>query len=631
MKAGQSFLAYITTRISICFLLSGITTGNLHAQCTSTISTFPYTENFELSDGGWTTGGFASGWTWGAPNKTVIKNPIGGASCWGTDGLTKTAYAGDEQSWVQSPCFDFTSLAHPYITAEIFWETELGFDGANLQYSTDAGATWNIAGNPGQSPCLDAQLYNSAVRYLPYGVGWSGSTISPGGSCAVGGGSGTWVTTKMYLPQLAGLKNVRFRFFFGAGHICNNYDGFAFDDFTIYEAPPSTADFTYSCAGNQTIDFVNTASCPSSLSWNFGDPLSGTSNTSSINNPSHTFSAGGKYDVTLTVTDGQGIITSITKQVSVITLSNGGIVNVSCNGGNDGSATVIVTGPPDTYIYAWNTVPPQSAAAAVNLAKGQYTVSVSSSSCTESFTFSIDEPSPFHVDFTVQDATCGNSNGSVLANISGGTGPYILNWSPIAGNNPQLSNIDSGKYFIDINDKNNCTYKDSVLVNDISDFKISLGADTSLCPGDAFTISPGNNFAEYLWQDGSAASSFNIIKDGLYWVNVKNADGCTASDSIKIISDCGEIFFPTAFTPNGDFLNDLFGPVGNLAAIKNYTLTVYDRWGNIVFSSTNPFVKWDGFTKNRMKNNGATFVWFAQYDYREQKNIQRKGTVTEFF
>ena len=602
-----------------------------YAQCLKTISSFPYIENFELSDGGWVTGGAFSGWVWGTPNKKVIKNPIGGAKCWGTDGITNTRYADDEQSWVQSPCFDFTTLAHPYITAEIFWETEQGFDGANFQYSVDGGTSWNIAGLPSQSACLDAQLYNSSVRYLPFGVGWSGSTVSAGGSCAIGGGSGTWVTAKMYLPQLAGLSNVRFRYFFGAGHICNNYDGFAFDNFNVYEAPPSAADFTFTCKGNLSVDFANTASCVTTLSWDFGDPLSGTSNISSNANPNHTFSSAGLYDVTFTITNDQGITTTVTKQVSVFTLSNGGIVNVSCNGGADGSATAIVAGPPDTYSYVWSTTPPQTDITAINLAKGVYTITVSSSFCTQSLDFTIDEPEPLHADFTVQPSSCGGSNGSVLADISGGTGPYTINWAPVSSGSSQLSNIDSGKYYINVTDKNNCTYSDSVFVNDISDLKIFLGNDTSLCPGDVFTISPGNNFSEYLWQDGSTSSSYNISGEGLYWVKVKSTDGCSAFDSVKIISDCGAIFFPTAFTPNGDFKNDLFGPVGNLAAVKNYSLIIYDRWGNIIFSSNNPFEKWDGYTKSRKQYNGATFVWFAQYDYREQKNIQQKGTVTEFF
>ena len=616
-------------RPSIIVFLLYIVPIHIFAQCSTTISTFPYTENFETSDGGWVTGGFLSGWTWGTPNKATIKTAAGGTKCWITDGLAANSYADGEQSWIQSPCFNFTSLTQPYINASVFWETEFGYDGANLQYSINGGSNWQIAGSSGSSACLDAFLYNGAVRYLPYSDGWSGST---NGSCANGGGSGTWVTTKIYMPQLAGVNNVIFRFFFGAGIICNSFDGFAFDDFTILEAPPSVADFTYLCAGGNLINFTNLSSCSKTLSWNFGDPLSGINNTSTLPNPSHDFSGAGVFDVTLNATDQQNNTTTIVKKVSVISLSDGGTINATCNGFSNGSATVIVTGQPATYSYLWSTVPQQITATATNLVKGQYTVTVSSPvSCTVSKDFTVDEPAAIQINFTVQPSLCGNSNATVVADVSGGTMPYNLSWSPVAGNTTSLINIDSGQYSLNVTDNNFCTYTGNVLVNDISDFKISLGNDTTLCPGDAFTISPGKGFVNYLWQDGSFADSYTVNKEGLYWVNAKNTDGCSAADSIKIISDCGEIYFPSAFTPNGDYRNDFFGPLGNLAAIKNYSFIIYDRWGNIVFSTTNPFIKWDGYSKSRVKNNGATYVWFAHFDYREQINIQRKGTVVSFF
>jgi len=94
---------------------------------------------------------------------------------------------------------------------------------------------------------------------------------------------------------------VLFRFRFAAGLTCNNYDGFAIDDVVIGEAPANTGDFTYACAGNRRVDFTSSASlCVTSYAWDFGDPASGASNTSTQTSPSHTYNNAGDYLVTLT-------------------------------------------------------------------------------------------------------------------------------------------------------------------------------------------------------------------------------------------------------------------------------------------------------------------------------------------
>src|SRR5688572_1086742 len=66
------------------------------AQCGSPISSFPYTEEFESSSGGWTPGGFGNDWAWGTPAKAIINTAGGGTKCWITGGLTGNAYTNGE-------------------------------------------------------------------------------------------------------------------------------------------------------------------------------------------------------------------------------------------------------------------------------------------------------------------------------------------------------------------------------------------------------------------------------------------------------------------------------------------------------------------------------------------------------
>ncbi len=110
-----------------------------YAQCATPISTFPYNEGFETTNGDFTTGGTASDWAWGIPAKPVITGAATGTKCWIVGGLTGSSYNDGERSWLQSPCFDFTTLQYPHISFNVFWETERRFDGAGFQYSTRPG------------------------------------------------------------------------------------------------------------------------------------------------------------------------------------------------------------------------------------------------------------------------------------------------------------------------------------------------------------------------------------------------------------------------------------------------------------------------------------------------------------
>lgn len=363
------------------FTLIGLT--QLKAQCPAGINSFPFTEGFETNNGGWTSGGTGNDWAWGAPTKPVITAAGGGIKCWVIGGLTGSSYTNGEASWLQSPCFDFTNLQYPYVEFKIFWEMEQQFDGASLQYSLDNGGSWQTVGGFNDPiNCLNENWYNySPITYLApltsNRVGWSGNKQSSAGSCRGGNGSNGWVTAKHTMPYLAGEAGVLFRFIFGAGTICNNYDGFAIDDFTIKEAPANAAAFTYACLNSKTANFTNTSIlCPTGFSWDFGDPASGANNTATTANPSHTFSAAGNYTVTLTVSGPSNAPSTVTKNITIIDAFVNVLSDADCQTNTGGSLQAVVTGPAVPISYTWNTSPVQTTALAINLGAGVYEVTI---------------------------------------------------------------------------------------------------------------------------------------------------------------------------------------------------------------------------------------------------------------
>ncbi|MCH8318672.1 MAG: T9SS type A sorting domain-containing protein [Bacteroidetes bacterium] len=182
------------------------------------ISTYPYIEDFESGSSGWSSAGVNNTWQLGAPAGAVINSAASGVKAWVTN--LSGNYNNNEQSYVESPCFDLSSLSSTAVELQLWYDTESGWDGAALYYSTNSGATWQKAGAVGDP----TNWYNDAAIV---GLGWMGS--EEGWAGATGG----WISAKHDLPALAGQPDVVFRIVFGSDGSINSYDGFGFDDFSI--------------------------------------------------------------------------------------------------------------------------------------------------------------------------------------------------------------------------------------------------------------------------------------------------------------------------------------------------------------------------------------------------------------
>jgi gliding motility-associated-like protein len=111
----------------------------------------------------------------------------------------------------------------------------------------------------------------------------------------------------------------------------------------------------------------------------------------------------------------------------------------------------------------------------------------------------------------------------------------------------------------------------------------------------------------------------------MYSVLVTNNCG-SAIDQILIKEKICDIYFPSAFTPNNDGKNDLFKVLG-AHAISDYHLTVYNRWGQKIFETTDYTKGWDGLVNGKLQNTGF-FVWHSEFKNAGNPNkILMKGTV----
>jgi gliding motility-associated-like protein len=157
---------------------------------------------------------------------------------------------------------------------------------------------------------------------------------------------------------------------------------------------------------------------------------------------------------------------------------------------------------------------------------------------------------------------------------------------------------------------------------------VNLGPDRSICTGQSTTLDAGSGLSSYLWSTGATTRTINVDSVGTYWVRVSNYN-CTASDTINVsylMTDCSDdLWFPTAFTPNGDGVNDFFRPKG--LSITKFHMMIYSRWGQLLFETEDMNSGWDGTVSGTICP-ADTYTFIATYEGTDNpgKTKKQKGS-----
>jgi len=185
-----------------------------------------------------------------------------------------------------------------------------------------------------------------------------------------------------------------------------------------------------------------------------------------------------------------------------------------------------------------------------------------------------------------------------------------------------------GVYYVDVTDNNGCKGSDTARITTFLALPANfLPADTTVCSYRKLVVEPMQNFTEYLWSTNSTVSSITVTQPGLYWLQAKDDKGCSGRDTIIIDhKQCPEgLYVPTGFTPNGDRMNDKFKAI-LLGDIQFFELTVYNRFGHVVFKTSDTDSGWDG-TIGGVKQDPGTYVWMCRYQLAGETEQLAKGTV----
>ena len=183
----------------------------------------------------------------------------------------------------------------------------------------------------------------------------------------------------------------------------------------------------------------------------------------------------------------------------------------------------------------------------------------------------------------------------------------------------------TGTYTSTFTGINGCDSVVTLHLTVLPDINRKVWNDTLLCAGDSIVLYPGV-FDNYLWQDGSNQTQFTIREGGFYSVTVSNQCG-TAVKPVTVKEQICNLAFPQAFTPNGDGKNDLFKAL-NAYNLQSFKLIIYNRWGQMIYSSLNPAKGWDGLIMGNKAETGV-YVWMCEYKLNSAAAISNlKGVVT---
>ena len=236
------------------------------------------------------------------------------------------------------------------------------------------------------------------------------------------------------------------------------------------------------------------------------------------------------------------------------------------------------------------------------------------------------------------------------AQLTGTTDADGFTWSPDSSLTnsgslqPVASPLTTTPYILTVQNTQGCpkAVEDTVVVTVIPKVVVFAGNDTSVVVGQPLqlhAVSTDSALVHYTWTPGDWLDNAfvydpvaTITSDGvdsiLYLATATTDEGCTGSDAlmVTVYRTAPDIFMANAFTPNGDGHNDTYRPI--LVGISRLNFfRVFNRWGQLVFATSEPGKGWDGFFRE-MRQEAGTFVYMVQgVDYLGRSHFKKGAFV----
>jgi gliding motility-associated-like protein len=315
----------------------------------------------------------------------------------------------------------------------------------------------------------------------------------------------------------------------------------------------------------------------------------------------------GTYTATITDANGCTQLAQATVNPWNVLAANITSASPGCNNACNGSATVNISAGTAPFTYSWTDPLGQTTSTATALCAGTYSVTViDGGGCSAILPVTLNNPNPIIITPTITPTTCGQCNGSVTLNASGGTAPYTYLWSNGAPTST-VNGLCAGVYNVIVTDNAGCSMTFTISISNSGGPTAGNGvvvnaSCSGICDG-SISLSPTGGIAPYtyLWvPNGQTTSSLTNLCAGNYNVQIRDAAGCILTESFTITApsaivpnqlitntNCGICTGSIALTPSGGTgpYTYTWAPGGQTtAAISNlcaglYTVTITDATG----------------------------------------------------
>lgn len=459
---------------------------------------------------------------------------------------------------------------------------------------------------------------------------------------SVTGGTGpyvyTWTNNVSVSNTATGLSaNTAYTVTVTDNNLCTNTTTFTLTEPALLTASAVATDVL--CNGDATGTVTVTAN-GGTPGYNYNwSPAVSTTNTA-------TALIAGAYSIIVTDTNGCTATASASVNQPNVLQATTAVVNVTCNALSNGAITVTTTGGTTPYTFSasdgtntYNSTNGQFN----NVAAGNYAILITDqNACTTIASAVVAEPNALVLLIDTTPATCYNyTDGSILITPTGGTPLFNFTFSNGEQNaNGVLSGLAAGVYAFTVTDANNCQTIDSAEITQPDTVIISVSpTPTTVELGQSLQLATTHNQSgnvTYDWQPSfglSCSDCANPVFEGVYsqtyMVAAITDAGCRGlAEFVVTVTPDYDIFFPNAFTPNGDGMNDYWQFYTGSNAIKQIQVQVFNRIGEKVFEGNDIGFKWYGDYKGVNAPPGVyTYVAKIVWLNNENDNGYR-GTIT---
>lgn len=250
--------------------------------------------------------------------------------------------------------------------------------------------------------------------------------------------------------------------------------------------------------------------------------------------------APGNYTVVITDANGCTVAQTVTvNSFDCLLAASASATGVSCFGGNNGTAEVLVTAGASPFVFAWSNG--ASTQMVDNLSAGTYTVSVTDgNNCPAVLTVAIDQPTILSANTTtVAESALGANDGIATANPTGGSGQYTYEWNN-GETTASIQNLMPGLYTVVVTDAGGCTAEQTV---EVQSFLCAISSSNTItnvsCSGAAngavaVTLTGGEAPFTYVWNTGETTATISNLSGGTYTVSISDANGCDFSTTAVV-------------------------------------------------------------------------------------------------